>query len=160
MGLKSKKWTFGVKIHKSGLPTTRWIFRLLIMKFWSLPRRRFWPHAWRESPAITINAYGKGQAEYAAVPAQIELMQALLNHFYTALGMNKGPGTPQDVSARQVGGYTIYVNTTSSLQHVTIPAPGQGMLSGRSYKTNLLLEPYEVEVLKGMTGPNQFRRHE
>jgi hypothetical protein len=47
---------------------------------------------------------------------------------------------------------SISVNTTSSLQNVTIPAPGQGMLSGRSYKTNLLLEPYEVEVIKGMTG--------
>ncbi|WP_051250449.1 beta-galactosidase [Paenibacillus harenae] len=104
-----------------------------------------------ELPAITVNSYGKGQAVYAAVPANIDLMQALFAHYYTELQMNKGPETPQGVAARRVGDYSIYVNTTSSVQRVPIPAPGQGVLTGRRFDNILQLEPYEVEVFKRNT---------
>lgn len=102
-----------------------------------------------ELPAVTVNTYGKGQAVYVAVPAQLNLMQSLLNHFYAKLQIYKGPETPKGVAARQVGNFMMYVNTTSSRQHVTVPAPGQGILTGRNYESSLQLEPYEVEVIKG-----------
>lgn len=101
-----------------------------------------------ELPAVTVNAYGKGKAVYVAVPAQVDLLQALLNHFYAQLHIQKGPETSQGVSARKIGDYVLYVNTTSSERHVSIPAPGQGMLMGRNYESDLCLGPYEVEVLK------------
>lgn len=100
----------------------------------------------QELPAVTSHAYGKGKAVYVAVPAQIELMQALLNHFYIQQDIQLGPVTPHGVAARQIGESILYVNTTASMQHVSLPAPGNGILTGRNYETSLQLEPYEVEV--------------
>ncbi|MCU6798164.1 beta-galactosidase [Paenibacillus sp. WQ 127069] len=100
-----------------------------------------------ELPAVSVNAYGKGKAVYVAVPAQYELIQALLNHFYVQLDVKKGPETPKGVTARQVGDSVLYVNTTSSEQCINLPATGEGKISGRMYETTLHLDPYEVEVI-------------
>jgi beta-galactosidase len=100
-----------------------------------------------ELPAISVNAYGKGKAVYVAVPAQMDLMQAVLNHFYTQLDMKKGPETPRGVSARQVGNSVFYVNTTSSEQHISLPVSGDSLISGRKYETTMQLDPYGVEVI-------------
>jgi len=99
-----------------------------------------------ELPAVSINAYGKGLAVYVAVPAQFELMQALLNYFYAQHEVKKGPETPLGVIARQVGEYVLYVNTTSSEQNVSLATPGEGVLTGRTYDSSLVLDPYEVEI--------------
>ncbi|GLX66331.1 beta-galactosidase [Paenibacillus glycanilyticus] len=100
-----------------------------------------------ELPAVSVNIYGKGKAVYVAVPAQLGLIQALLNQFYAELGIKKGPQTPQGVAARRVGDSVMYVNTTSSEQHVTLPKSGVGKISGRQYETILSLDPYGVEVI-------------
>lgn len=105
----------------------------------------------QELPAVSINAYGKGKAVYVAVPAEFELMQELLNHFYEQLGVKKGPETPFGVSARQVGDHVIYVNTTPSVQDISLTLPGEGILTGRWYETSLILDPYGVEVYKAST---------
>ncbi|MBB6735566.1 beta-galactosidase trimerization domain-containing protein [Cohnella zeiphila] len=66
----------------------------------------------QELPAITVNSFGKGKAVYLAVPAHASLMQDLLRQIYVELEIRKGPETPSGVAARQVGKFTIYVNTT------------------------------------------------
>ncbi|BFT70065.1 beta-galactosidase [Paenibacillus sp. P36] len=100
-----------------------------------------------ELPAVSINAFGKGQAVYVAVPAQVDLMQAILNHFYTQLDVKKGPETPRGVTARQVGDSVLYVNTTSSEQSISLAGEGVSLLSGLKYETSLQLEPYGAEVI-------------
>ncbi|MNB94907.1 Beta-galactosidase BgaA [compost metagenome] len=108
----------------------------------------------QELPAVSINAYGKGKAVYVAVPAQFELMQELLSHFYAQLGVEKGPETPLGVSARQIGNHVIYVNTTADEQHVFLKVPGEGLLTGKLYETSLELAPYGVEVYKAAATSN------
>jgi Beta-galactosidase len=100
----------------------------------------------KELPAVSVNSYGKGKAVYVAVPAQFDLMQVLLNHFYEQLDVKKGPETPHGVSARQIGDSILYVNTTSSEQCISLPAPGEGLITGSFYENSLKLNPYEVEV--------------
>ena len=101
----------------------------------------------QELPAVSINTYGKGKAVYVAVPAELELMQELLNHFYVQLGVQKGPETPLGVSARQVGDHVIYVNTTADEQHISLAIPRESLLTGHVYETSLKLAPYGVEVV-------------
>lgn len=100
-----------------------------------------------ELPAVTVNAYGKGQAVYVAVPAKLNLMCALLRHFYAELEISTGPETPSGVIAREIGDYVVYVNTTSSLQQVAIPTSMHRMPHLQGQGTTIELEPYGVDVL-------------
>jgi len=97
-------------------------------------------------PAITVNAYGKGQAVYVAVPARFELMYVLLNQLYASLGIEKGPETPDGVVARRLGDHVIYVNTTSSEYRISVSGKFEGLLTNRMVDGDLHLGPYEVEV--------------
>lgn len=97
-------------------------------------------------PAVTVNRYGKGNAVYIAIPAQLEIMQTVLDHFYTQLQIQKGPETPEGVVARQFGRHIMYVNTTSTEKHVVLTERGHGILTNKNYIDWLPLSPYGVEV--------------
>ena len=101
-----------------------------------------------ELPAVTANAYGKGTAVYTAVPAQKDVMGALLEICYSRLDIKKGPDTPDGDVARRVGDSAIYVNTTGSRQTVDLSGKGRSRLSGSTCDEQLTLKPYDVEVLK------------
>jgi len=101
-----------------------------------------------QPPAITLNHYGRGQAIYVATAAQRPVMQALYRNLYQQLGIKPGPATPEGVYAREVDGRTLYVNTTTSPQQVSIDGSGNGVIGGKAWQHTLTLEPYGVELLQ------------
>jgi beta-galactosidase len=99
------------------------------------------------SPAVTVNAYGKGRAIYVAVPAQPEVLGPILRSLYASVGVEKGPATPRGVSARVVDGRTLYVNTTAEAVEIPIEGPAKGVISGKRYGNRLRLGAYDAELL-------------
>ena len=100
------------------------------------------------SPAITVNRYGKGQAIYVAVPAQMEVLAPLVRALYPALGIEKGPETPPGVYARVIEGRTLYVNTTGEDKDVPIRGRRRGVLSGTAYEGLVRLRAYAADLVE------------
>jgi len=100
------------------------------------------------SPAVTVNDYGKGHAIYLATPAQPSILGPVLRSLYASLGIERGPVTPSGVSARVVGGRTLYVNTTAEAVDISIVGDKEGVITGKRYSGNLHLEPYDVDLLQ------------
>jgi beta-galactosidase len=100
------------------------------------------------SPAITVNNYGKGRAIYVAVPAQMAVLAPLVRSLYSSLGIEKGPETPAGVYARLVDGRTLYVNTTGDEKIVAIRGSVRGIISGSSYEGVIRLKPYDADLVE------------
>jgi beta-galactosidase len=104
------------------------------------------------SPAVTRNRYGKGEAIYVAIPANTNFLRTLLETLYPALGIETGPVTPPGVVARNLeDGAVIYVNTTGKEQTMNLDKPASGFLSGQRYESSLTLGAYDVELLLHQT---------
>jgi beta-galactosidase len=99
-------------------------------------------------PAITINQFGQGQALYIAMPSSEMVMQPIVEHLITSLGIHRGPETPDGVYARDVAGRTLYVNSTSIEQSVTVPGLFHLTLSGSDARDRLALKPFGVELVE------------
>ncbi|HJV69221.1 beta-galactosidase [Ideonella sp.] len=101
-----------------------------------------------QSPAITVNRFGKGRAIYVATAAQPQVMRPLYRQLYASLGLEPGPKTPDGVYARVVDGRVLYVNTTGEAKDVAIEGAMKGVLSGKRCDGTLRLEPLGVELLE------------
>jgi len=101
-----------------------------------------------QPPAVTVNKYGKGQALYLAAPAQPSLIDPILRSLYGSLGIEQGPLTPEGVYARVVDGRTIYVNTTEQQKKIPIEGTKSGIISHRTYYGNVILDPYEADLIQ------------
>jgi beta-galactosidase len=101
-----------------------------------------------KSPAITVNRFGKGRAIYLATAPQAEFLDPLIRSLYPSLGITPGPATPEGVSARNVGGRTLYVNTKNSPVTVTFDGTRTGVLTHRTYAGKIDLPAYGVELLQ------------
>jgi beta-galactosidase len=101
-----------------------------------------------ESPAITVNSYGKGRAIYVAVPAQMSVLAPLVRGMYTDLGVERGPETPAGVYARVVDGRTLYVNTTGDDKSVPIHGSKRGLISGVSYEGVIRMKAYDADLVE------------
>lgn len=101
-----------------------------------------------QSPAVTVNHFGKGQAIYVAMPSTAEVMAPVLNHLLSSQKIQRGPETPDGVYARVVGARTLYVNSTSAKQTIKIDGSWRGALSGKSVRDSVKLAPYESELLE------------
>ncbi len=99
-------------------------------------------------PVITVNAFGKGKAIYVATPAQPSIMQPLYRALYSELGIEPGPKTPDGVFARAVDGRILYVNTTTEAKDIPLGGQKTGVLSGTTWKGNLHLAPYGVDLVQ------------
>jgi beta-galactosidase len=101
-----------------------------------------------QTPAVTVNRFGKGRAIYVAATAQASLMRPLYHGLYASLGLEPGPKTPDGVAARAVDGRVLYVNTTGEAKSVVIDGTMKGVLSGQHWSGTLRLEPLGVELLE------------
>lgn len=102
----------------------------------------------RQSPAITVNKFGKGQAIYLATAAQAPFMGPLIRSLYAQLHIARGPDTPDGVVARVVDGRTLYVNTRDVPVTVSFAGTKLGTLTHRSYAGSIALPGYGVELLQ------------
>jgi len=101
-----------------------------------------------QTPAITVNKFGKGRAIYVGTPAQPQVMAPLYRQLYASVGIEPGPKTPDGVIARVVDGRTLYVNTTGEAKEVPIDGAGKGVLSGKPWAGTLRLEPMGADLLE------------
>jgi beta-galactosidase len=102
----------------------------------------------QNSPAITANAFGKGRAIYLATAPQPEFIAPLIRALYPTLGITRGPTTPDGVSARMVGGRTLYVNTKNAPATVTFEGMRTGLLTHKTYSGKIDLPAYGVELVQ------------
>jgi beta-galactosidase len=124
------------------------------VRFYEVPERStaktlaYFKGLMTEVPAITINQFGKGQAIYVAMPSSERVMQPIVDHLIESLGIDHGPKTPRGVYARTVEGRTLYVNTETVPQTVTLPGSFHLTLSGGDGHDKLQLEPFGVELVE------------
>jgi len=102
----------------------------------------------KQSPAITINRYGKGRAIYVATAVQEAFFEPLIRSLYVELGIERGPQTPKGVTARVVKGRTLYVNTNNARATMPIAGEKRDVLTGTMVRGTLDLAPYAVALLQ------------
>jgi beta-galactosidase len=100
------------------------------------------------TPAVTINNFGKGKAIYLATESNPSTIGPLLNYLYTIAGFQPGPMTPNGVFARVVDGRTLYVNTTGEGKSIPINGVKKGIISNRTFKGAVVLEPQEADLIQ------------
>jgi beta-galactosidase len=101
-----------------------------------------------KSPAITVNRFGKGQAIYLATAPQPGFVGPLVRSLYAPLSIERGPATPPGVVARVVEGRTLYVNTTDAPVTVTFTGVKRGVLTRASYRGEMTLAGFGVELVE------------
>lgn len=101
-----------------------------------------------QTPAITINKYGKGNAIYLATESKATAIGPLLSRVDKMVGIQPGPETPEGVYARVVEGRTLYVNTTNQRKSITIDGQKKGIITNRVYDGAVILEPQEADLVK------------
>lgn len=95
--------------------------------------------------AISCNPYGKGKAIYVGVPADKKMLRKLLEDVCAIQPAFNG--LPLGIAARALDeDKTLYVNTTR--EPLTFPGEGRGLFTGKEYKGQVCLPPYEVELLE------------
>lgn len=99
------------------------------------------------APALTVNKFGKGSAFYLATESDASAVGPVLAYAYTVAGVHRGPQTPDGVYARVVDGRTLYVNTTGEEKRVAIGGVRKGLITNRTYESELVLGPQEADLI-------------
>jgi beta-galactosidase len=100
------------------------------------------------APAITLNKFGKGRAIYLATQSKASAIGPVLISLFRQAGIQPGPKTPGGVYARVVDGRTLYVNTTRQEQLIPIDGMKKGVVTGRSYRGEVVLGPWQADLIQ------------
>jgi beta-galactosidase len=100
------------------------------------------------TPAITMNRFGKGQALYLATESNASAIGPALERVLQLAGIQPGLLTPDGVYARVVEGRTLYVNTTSEQKKVAIEGSKRGILTNHVYEGSVVLDPLEADLVQ------------
>lgn len=101
--------------------------------------------------AISVNQYGKGEAYYMATESNQTLLAWLVAYVTKDLGIEKGVETPTGVQARRIScNQYFYVNTNDKEVIIPLVRPGKGILSDSYYQAELLLNAYDSELIVSM----------
>jgi beta-galactosidase len=105
-------------------------------------------HPEDQTPAVTINRYGKGNAIYLATESNSSVITPLMSYLYSVAGIDPGPVTPDGVYARVVDGRTLYVNTTGEVKMISISDKRKGIISNQTYEGTFVLGPQEADLIQ------------
>ena len=107
------------------------------------------------SCAVSVNRYEKGSAWYLAPEANAALFKWLLEETKEALGLEELPALPNGIQMRRIAERQVFVLNTTP-REITVPFPGEyrGVLCGKTFRDQILLPPYDGELLIA-TDPNQ-----
>lgn len=98
--------------------------------------------------AVAVNTWGKGRAYYLAPEANADLLGWMIRQLSDELGLTPPPAAPMGVCARQIApGKVFYVNTTNEPVCIPLAKPGHGVLTEKAYEAEMVLAPYDGEVL-------------
>lgn len=100
------------------------------------------------APAVTINHFGTGYAVYLATESKASAIGPVLRSLITRTGIQPGPTTPKGVYARVVDGRTLYVNTTQQKQKIPIAGTRRGIITNRTYSSEVILGPWESDIVQ------------
>jgi beta-galactosidase len=101
-----------------------------------------------QTPALTRNKFGKGNAIYLALESNPGTIGPLMAYLYTAAGIKPGPETPEGVFARVVEGRTLYVNTTGAEKRISISGAKKGIVANRLYQGAVVLGPLDADLVQ------------
>ena len=101
-----------------------------------------------QSPALTLNHFGKGNALYLATESKSRAIEPVLRHIYAMAGIETGPSTPAGVYARAVAGRTLYVNTTAGEKRIPVAGKHKGILTNRTYDGSVVLGSFEADLVE------------
>ena len=101
-----------------------------------------------QTPAITINHFGKGEAIYVAMPSTAAVMGPIVNRLLKTEGIEHGPDTPEGVYARVVNNRVLYVNSTTLPQTVNVSGTWRETLSNKKASNAFVIEPFGVALLE------------
>jgi beta-galactosidase len=101
-----------------------------------------------QTPAVTINKFGHGNAIYLATESNPSAIGPLMNYLYRVAGIQPGPKTPEGVYARVVDGRTLFVNTTGEEKRIPVTGTRKGIIGNRTYKETVILGPLEADLVQ------------
>lgn len=98
---------------------------------------------------MTENTYGKGRACYIGLPSGSGIMNDLMDSLIPEIGLKPGPDVPQGVMARDIDDkHSLYLNPTDKEQVIRISGKAKGILTGKTYKDEVIIPPFEVEFIE------------
>ncbi len=99
--------------------------------------------------ALTCNQYGKGKAYYLGLPSGAGLGGEIMDMLIDELGITPGPDVPEGVMARDIDDrHSLYLNPTDKEQVIKISGKAKGILTGKTYKDEVILPPFEAEFIE------------
>jgi len=103
----------------------------------------------RDYPIMTSNRYGKGKAIYVGLPADVTVLNPLLDELIDELGIKKGPAVPSGVMARQIDkSHCLYLNVSGEPKEIQIQGKSKSILFDREYDGKFMIAPYEPEFIE------------
>lgn len=103
-------------------------------------------------PALTVNAYGQGQAYYLATDAEPAFLADLLGQICDERGicapLEASAGVEVTQRCKDNATFTFVLNHGSQPGQITLPAPLRDLLSGRDLSGIVTLPPYGVLILR------------
>jgi beta-galactosidase len=117
-----------------------------------------WPIAWYSddfysgTPAVTVNAFGKGQVYYFGTHMEERFWSVLLERLSKQQGLFRFEGLPDGVQASvrsgDQGSFLFLLNLSRESVTVTLPQEYSSLLDHSICSGELQLEPYGVEILE------------
>jgi beta-galactosidase len=103
----------------------------------------------KDYPMMTSHKYGKGRAIYVGLPANLSVMNPLVDELINELGIKKGPNVPAGVMARQIDkNHYLYLNITGESKEIQMKEKSKSILFGKEYSGNFTIAPYEPEFIE------------
>lgn len=98
--------------------------------------------------AVSRNNYGKGKAYYISSETNETLLEWLLENIAEEAELSENIITPKGIYARRIAEHqTFYVNTTGKAEQIKLTKEGYGILGGKDYEKELILAPYDGELI-------------